>query len=84
MLQRFPTERRAIEQLATQSEDFCDMCEELADAELGLRAARMLPSDIRGERTAEWTGLINRLLGEIAKALQQANVNRIGQARRRL
>ena len=53
VLQRFPTERQAIEELAARSENFCDMCEEFADVEQALRPAQMLPADIRGERTAE-------------------------------
>ena len=74
VLQRFPAERRAIEDLAAQSEDFCDMCEELADAEMALQAAQTLPAGLRAERTAEWTASIDRISAEIARALRNANV----------
>ncbi|MGO4402774.1 hypothetical protein AB4Z10_00760 [Bosea sp. RAF48] len=82
VLQRFPTERRAIEQLAARSEDFCDMCEELVEAELALRVAQMMPAEIRGERTAEWVAQIERLSAEIGRALRTANVIPIGRVNR--
>lgn len=54
------------------------MCEELAEADLALRAAQILPADTRRERTAEWAALIERLSAEIEKALKTANVIPIG------
>ncbi|KRE05789.1 hypothetical protein ASE63_05540 [Bosea sp. Root381] len=81
VLQRFPTERQTIEQLAARSEDFCDMCEELADAEQAMRAAQMLPAHIRDERTAEWVTLIDRLAAAIDRALRLANVVPISRAK---
>lgn len=80
VMQRFPTELRAIERLTKQSEDFCDMCEELADAELALCAAQALPPETRAERTAEWIALIERLTAEIGRALRMVNVIPIGRA----
>jgi hypothetical protein len=76
-LRRFPTERHAIEELMLRDGDFCDMCEELAEAELALRAAELLPPTVREERTAEWTASIDRLTAEIARALKEANVIRV-------
>lgn|SRR5690349_7898029 len=86
VLQRFPADRKAIEELTAHSEDFRDMCEELAASEQALRAAEMLPPAIRAERIAEWIASIERLSAEITKALRSANVVRIdpaGHRRRR-
>ena len=76
-LRRFPAERRTIEELLLRDDDFCDMCEELAEAELAQRAAELLPPTVREERTAEWAASIDRLTAEIARALKEANVVRI-------
>ena len=80
VLRRFPLERRVVADLRAQSEDFCDMCEELADAELALLAAEALPPAVRRERTAEWVAAVERLTAEIESALRHANVIRIGWA----
>ncbi|MBL0373985.1 hypothetical protein JJB09_18335 [Rhizobium sp. KVB221] len=79
-LRRFPAERRTIQQLLVGDGDFYDMCEELAEAESALLAAEALPLDVREARIAEWTASIDRLVGEIARALREANVIRIGWA----
>lgn len=73
-LRRFPAEQQAIEALTARSEDFRDMCEELAEAELALLAAEGLPAALRGQREAEWSEAIERLSFEIARALDQAHV----------
>jgi hypothetical protein len=72
-LRRFPSKAREIEELTAQSEDFRDMCEELAEAEAALLAAQNAPAGVRNERIAEWTGWIDRLSAEIAAALDSAN-----------
>lgn len=77
-LRRFPAERRAIKELMLRDGEFSDMCEELAEAESALHAAKALPPDVREERTAEWIASIDRLAAEIARALQEANVIRVG------
>lgn len=77
-LRRFPADRQTIDQLIVRDGDFCDMCEELADAEGALRAVEALPPDVREARAAEWTASIDRLVGEIARAMSEANVVRIG------
>jgi hypothetical protein len=74
VLRRFPTQGRQIEELTASSEDFRDMCDELAEAELALLASEDLPPDLRSERKAEWTALIDRLNAEIASALTNFNV----------
>ncbi|CAH1654762.1 hypothetical protein CHELA20_53966 [Hyphomicrobiales bacterium] len=79
-LRRFPAERRAIDDLAAHNEDFRDMCEELAEAEMALLAADVLPPGVREERRAEWMAVIDRISAEIAGVLNEANVIRIGWA----
>jgi hypothetical protein len=73
-LRRFPAEARLIEELSARSENFRDMCDELADAEWALLATKDLRPEIREERIAEWTGWIDRLTAEIAAELSNANV----------
>jgi hypothetical protein len=80
VLRRFPFGRCTIEDLRAHSEDFRDMCEELADAEQALLAADVLPLPIREERRAEWVATIERLTAEIESALNEANVIRVGWA----
>lgn len=77
-LRRFPSEHRLIDELMHSGGDFCDMCEELAEAEAALKAAEGLPTSIRTERVAEWTAVIGRLVGEIARALKEAYARRNG------
>jgi hypothetical protein len=63
------------------------MCEDLAEAEMALRAAELLPVNLRAERTAEWTASIDALSAAISKALGKAYVTHLGQpgqSRRRL
>lgn len=85
-LRRFPAEHRTIEELSAHSEDFRDMCEELAEAELALATAEGLPGALREQRRAEWHAAIDRLASEIARALSDANVIHVdwpGQSKRR-
>jgi len=56
---RFPAERRTIEELTIRDDDFRDMCDELAEAELALEAAEALPPHIREQRTADDASLGN-------------------------
>ena len=73
-LRRFPDKARLIEELTARSEDFRDICDELADVERALLAAKDTPLEVREERIAEWEGWIDRLTAEIAAALESANV----------
>jgi uncharacterized protein (DUF2236 family) len=74
VLRRFPAERPTIEELIVRDGDFCEMCQELAAAELALIAAEVLPPAIRDARTIEWAAAIDRLAAEIGRALKEANV----------
>lgn len=80
VLRRFPAHRRTIEELIARDDDFRDMCEELAEAEMALQAATALPPALCMARQAEWTVAIGRLEAEIARALKEANVIPIGRA----
>jgi hypothetical protein len=73
-LRRFPDEARLIEELAARSENFRDMCDELAEVERALLATKDVRPEIREERIAEWTGWVDRLTAEIAAELRKANV----------
>jgi hypothetical protein len=81
-LRRFPGKARLIEELLARSENFRDMCDELADVELALLATKDLPPKLRKEREAEWTGWIERLTREIEVELRNANVLPLSRARR--
>lgn len=56
------------------SEAFCDMCEELAEAELVLSKVDRVPSGLREARRAEWQELIDRLVGEVEAALLDKDI----------
>lgn len=80
-LRRFPQEAHSIEDLTARSEDFRDMCDELAAAEQGLLATKDVRPEIREERIAEWAGWIDRLTAEIAAALSKSNVIPLGRGK---
>lgn len=73
-LRRFPQSELAIRRLMERSEAFRDMCEELAEAEAALSKVDGIPSALREARKAEWQDLVNRLVGEVATALQDKDV----------
>jgi hypothetical protein len=73
-LRRFPGKAGLIEELVARSENFRDMCDELADVESALLAIKDLPAKLRKEREAECAGWIERLTGEIEVELGNANV----------
>lgn len=78
VLRRFPGERQKIETLLARDSDFCDLCEELAQAEFALQATETLPPPIRAERSAEWTASIDRLTEGIARTLRETKGTRPG------
>lgn len=75
-LRWFPSERQTIEELIVCDDIFRDLCEELADAELALKAAAQLPLNVREGRVAEWLATVDRQVAEIGQALRDANVPR--------
>jgi hypothetical protein len=73
-LRRYPQFELAIRRLMARSEAFCDMCEELAEAELALSKVDRVPSGLREARRAEWQELIDRLVAEVEAALLDKDV----------
>ena len=73
-LRRFPQFELAIRRLMARSEAFCDMCEELAEAELALSRIDKVAPELREARRAEWQELIDRLVGEVGAALYDKDV----------
>lgn len=62
---RFPGREQAISKLMDQSDQFAEICEELADAESALANLGDLPQAVQRERNAEWDELITRLVSEL-------------------
>ena len=79
---RFPDKALLIEDLMGRDEDFRDLCDELADAEMALLAIDAVPADVRAARAAEWQGWIARLTDEIDQALRAVNVIPLTRRRR--
>ena len=73
-IRRFPQSELAIRRLMDRSEAFRDMCEELAEAEVALSKADLVPSALREVRKTEWQDLVDRLVGELGAALQDKDV----------
>lgn len=70
---RFPQAELAIRRLMSRNEDFCDLCEELAEAEAALAGvADTTPADLREQRAHEWQELIDLLVAEVRKALRNS------------
>lgn len=73
-LHRFPDRMHDIKSLMGRSEDFFEMCEELAMAEGVLANIATVPAAERPARIEECRVWIARLTGEIAEALERSNV----------
>jgi hypothetical protein len=67
----FPDAEFSIVRLISSNDDFCDMCEELAEAELALSRVNEASEEIRRSREAEWRALVDRLVAEVAIALRE-------------
>jgi hypothetical protein len=68
-MRRFPESEFAIRKMMANSEAFCDMCEELADADFALARVVEAPPDIREARRAEWEELVEVLSAEVKAAI---------------
>jgi hypothetical protein len=67
----FPQHEFAIRKLMGENADFCDICDELADAEAALdRVDIAAPPHLRQLRRQEWSDLVDRLVREVSEALQ--------------
>ena len=69
VLRRFPARSLQIKELSIRDESFRGMCEDLAVAENALAAADQLPVQVREERRAEFSGLVESLVAEIEQTL---------------
>jgi hypothetical protein len=78
-LRHFPDRVQRIEALERESENFRDICDELAAAEDALAAIDSLGESQRAERRLEWLGFIRSTLLEIEAELRRSNVIRIDQ-----
>jgi hypothetical protein len=70
-VRRFPHAEFAIRRLMNRSEAFCDMCEDLAEAEWALSNVPATPPAIREARKVEWQELVDRLVAEVGTALRE-------------
>lgn len=71
-IRRFPHDEFAIRRLLAHSETFCDMCAELAEAELALSNVPESPRGLFLARRAEWQDLVDRLAAEIDTAIRES------------
>jgi hypothetical protein len=69
-VRRFPDLELPIRRLFETSENFRDICEELAEAEFALSAAETAAADSKEDRAAEWRELVERLVGEVELAIR--------------
>jgi hypothetical protein len=77
-IRHFPARAADIETLASASERFRDICDELAVAEAALEAVDDLDEALRAERRLEWLGFVRCALREIDGELRQARIVSIG------
>jgi hypothetical protein len=70
-IRRFPHRRRAIEELALQSENFRLLCSDLADAEAALEGWQNSRSPLGEERSMEYRTLVAGLAAEIRETLDR-------------
>jgi hypothetical protein len=68
---RFPQAEFAIRKLMSNSEVFCDICEELAEAELALARVPEAPAALHEARRTEWQELVDRLVAELGAELRE-------------
>ncbi|WP_018237998.1 hypothetical protein [Ensifer sp. BR816] len=66
---RFPQAEFTVRRLMRTSEDFCDLCCELAEAEHALARLPQSARELSEERQREWQELIDCLVAEIGDAL---------------
>lgn len=71
---RFPAHSAKIRQLIETSENFREMCEDLAFAENAAAAIDQLAPSVRERRRTEYEDLIEELVKEIQDALRAAKV----------
>jgi hypothetical protein len=67
---RFPDLELPIRRLFDTSENFRDICAELAEAEIALSTAEHSATASKEDRAAEWRELVDRLVGEVELAIR--------------
>lgn len=67
---RFPELELPMRRLFETSENFRDICEELAEAEIALSTAETAAAASKRDRAAEWRELVDRLVGEVELAIR--------------
>jgi hypothetical protein len=67
---RFPELELPIRRLFDTSENFRDICEELAEAETALSVAEKSADASTEDRRGEWRELVDRLVGEVELAIR--------------
>lgn len=82
-IRHFPKRAGQIEALACDSENFRDLCDELAAAEEALAAVDRLAEAAQAERRLEWLSFIRGALAEIGAELQRIKVVTIERGSRR-
>jgi hypothetical protein len=68
-VRRFPNSEFVIRRLASHSETFRDICEELAEAETALSMVSQETRDVDRARKQEWQELVDRLVAEVSASL---------------
>lgn len=71
---QFPTRAKAIEELASRDDVFCEICRDFAEAQLEMVKWRASGKPSRDERCAEYQELVAGLGKEIEDALDNATV----------
>ncbi|PKA40962.1 hypothetical protein [Rhizobium sullae] len=69
---RFPQAELSIRRLMGRSEDFCDLCADLAEAERALANVVETTAALCEERRREWQELIDHLVNEVAEAIGES------------
>jgi len=67
---RFPELELPMRRLFETSENFRDICEELAEAEMALSIAEESAAVPTEDRRGEWRELVDRLVGEVELAIR--------------
>ncbi|MBB4232270.1 hypothetical protein [Rhizobium mongolense] len=71
---QFPIRAKAIEELASRDDVFCEICRDFAEAQMELAKWRASEDPNREERCAEYQELVAGLGKEIEDALDSATV----------
>jgi hypothetical protein len=82
-VRRFPQAELAIRRLMLNSETFCDICEELAEAEMALSIVPHTLTELSEARRSEFQELVDRLVAEVNGALKESEARALHAGQRR-